>query len=162
MVWSALVWYVWIVLGPKAYGMMGQRGKDRRLGVETQASSWRSRGRGSEIFGVVKGVRAGTRDQSRSDKSLYSGLDSILTKPKGPSESTERTRAKGRGHFGCTGIRILEHARWTMAFGMRRTVSAIEWQYRPMRLLHGLLGCVRACVGGIVCVRETECEVRLA
>lgn len=70
---SALVWYVWIVLGPKAYnGMMGQRGKDRRLGVETQASSWRSRGRGGEIHDVEGcGIRD-ERDQNRSDKTRES------------------------------------------------------------------------------------------
>jgi len=68
MVWYGMVWYVWIVLGPKAYGMMGQRGKDRRLGVESQASSWRSRGRGSEIHGVEGCESRDERDQNRSDK----------------------------------------------------------------------------------------------
>jgi hypothetical protein len=106
MVCSGMVWYVWIVLGPKAYGMMGQRGKDRRLGVETQASSWRSRGRGSEILGVEGCESRDVRDQSRSDKSLYSGLDSILTKPRGPGESTNKgqrerpLRLHGDPHFG--------------------------------------------------------------
>lgn len=49
VVWFGLVWYVWIELGPKPNRMMSQRGKDRRLGVRSQASSWRSRGRGSAI-----------------------------------------------------------------------------------------------------------------
>lgn len=106
---------------------------------------------------MSKGVRAEAVDQIRSDKRVsvsYRSRDSLATAQHSTLDSVKGpARAKGKGHFGCTGIRYFGHARWAFLFGMRRKYGIC--------CMYGIVLYLRYVGGiGLVCERHRVCEVR--